>query len=155
MVTDKTNAMRLLDSSKIPYKVFVYDSNETDGEKVAKLVGFPPEEVFKTLVTVADTREHFVFIVPVNEKLNLKLASKVAGVKNIEMIKQKDLLPLTGYVHGGCSPIAMKKKFITFIDETAILSEEICVSAGKKGCQIRLSPISLANFVGAKFVKLC
>lgn len=151
----KTNAIRLLDANKISYKVFEYDSEVTDGEQVAKLVGFPAEEVFKTLVTVADTREYFVFVVPVNEKLNLKLAAKEAGVKSIEMIKQKDLFPLTGYVHGGCSPIAMKKKFTTFIDETAILCEEICFSAGKKGCQLRLSPNTLANFIGAKFCRLC
>ncbi len=107
--------------------------------------------MFKTLVTVSDKNEHFVFVVPVNETLNLRKASKAVGAKSIEMIKQKELLPLTGYIHGGCSPVGMKKLFHTVIDETAQLFDTICVSAGKRGLQIEINPISLAEYVGAEF----
>lgn len=143
---EKTNVMRLLDAAKIKYEMHEYDENETDGQKVAKLVGKEADCVFKTLVTVANTNEHYVFIVPVNMTLNLKKAAKVAGVKSVEMIKQKELLPLTGYVHGGCSPIGMKKPFKTFINETCILFDSICVSGGKLGRQIELSPNDLIEY---------
>lgn len=147
----KTNVIRLLQQANVSFTVHEYDENETVGENVAKLVNKSPYEVFKTLVTVCDKNEHFVFVVPVNATLNLKKAAKSVGVKNIEMIKQKELLPLTGYIHGGCSPIGMKKQFRTVIDETAQLCDTICVSAGKRGLQIELSPFALAEYVGAKF----
>ena len=136
---DKTNVMRILDKCAINYKIHTYDSSETNGEKVAKLLLEDPLRVFKTLVTVSNTNEHFVFMIPVSSELNLKKAAKVAEVKSIEMIKQKELLPLTGYIHGGCSPIGMKKEFKTFIDEMALLFDTIYFSAGKIGIQIECS----------------
>lgn len=147
----KTNVIRLLEQANIPFAVHEYDEEETVGENVAKLVNKSPDEVFKTLVTVCEKNEHYVFVVPVSETLNLKKAAKAVGAKSIEMIKQKELLPLTGYIHGGCSPIGMKKQFHTVIDETAQLFDTICVSAGKKGLQIELSPIALAKYVNAEF----
>lgn len=151
---DKTNVMRLLDVANIDYKWHLYDANETDGQKVAKLVNKNEYEVFKTLVTVGASMNHYVFVVPVYATLNLKKAAKAVNEKFVEMIKQKDLLSLTGYVHGGCSPIGMKKQFTTIIDETAILVPTMCVSAGKKGCQIELSPTDLINFVSGTFVDI-
>ncbi len=151
---EKTNVMRLLDVAKIPYNHYQYSSEETDGQKVANLVNKNEYEVFKTLVTVGSDGAHYVFVVPVNATLNLKKASKSVGVKSIEMIKQKDLLPLTGYVHGGCSPIGMKKPFVTVIDETALLLDTICVSAGKKGNQIEVNPEQLSSYIGGKFVDI-
>lgn len=136
---DKTNVMRILDKCAINYKIHTYDSSETNGEKVAQLLLEDPLRVFKTLVTVSNTNEHFVFMIPVSSELNLKKAAKVAKVKSIEMIKQKELLPLTGYIHGGCSPIGMKKEFKTFIDEMALLFDTIYFSAGKIGIQIECS----------------
>lgn len=152
--TEKTNVMRLLDVAKIPYETHDYDENETDGEKVAKLVNKPDYSVFKTLVTVGGVKEYYVFVIPVNQTLNLKKAAKSVGVKAIEMLKQKDLLPLTGYIHGGCSPIGMKKSFKTVIDETAELCDTICVSGGRRGKQIELSPILLKEYIGADFCDL-
>lgn len=152
---DKTNVMRLLDVKKIAYKGFEYSPEITDGESVANILGEDAHAVFKTLVTVSDKREYAVFCVPVCETLDLKLAAKAAGFKSVSMIKQKELEPLTGYIHGGCSPIGMKKRFKTFIDESARNFAEIYVSAGRVGHQIRISPLSLAEFVGAKFAPLC
>ena len=146
--------MRLLDAAKIEYQTHEYNEEITDGKEVARLIGEDENSVFKTLVTVGASREHFVFVIPVNATLNLKKAAKAAGEKSVEMLKQKDLLPLTGYIHGGCSPIGMKKQFHTVIDETAQLFDTICVSAGKKGLQIELSPLALAKYVGAEFCDL-
>ena len=151
---DKTNVMRILDNAHINYNVYTYDENETSGVNVAKLVGIEPERVFKTLVTIANTKEYFVFMIPVSSELSLKKAAGVANVKSIEMIKQKDLLPLTGYIHGGCSPIGMKKKFPTFIDEMALLFPAICFSAGKRGHQVEVTTIDLIEFVCAKTADL-
>lgn len=151
---EKTNVSRLLDAAKIKYNLKTYDSSITDGELVAKSIGENPEQVFKTLVTVGNNKEHYVFCVPVNSSLNLKKAAKAVGVKSIEMIKQKELLPLTGYIHGGCSPIGMKKKFKTCIDETAILFDIIYVSAGKVGFQIEIDPNLLKDYVEADFIDL-
>ena len=148
---EKTNVMRLLDAGKVLYKMHEYNSEETDGQKVAKLINKEEYEVFKTLVTISNTNEHFVFVVPVFSSLDLKKAAKSVGVKSIEMIKQKELLPLTGYIHGGCSPIGMKKSFITVIDETALLNDTICVSAGKRGKQIEIAPLTLFEFIKGKF----
>lgn len=151
---DKTNAMRLLDAKKIPYTPFTYPPEITDGMLVAEQLGEDVRRVFKTLVTVSDKGEHFVFCVPVCASLDLKMAAKAAGAKSVAMIKQKELEPLTGYIHGGCSPVGMKKRFRTFIDESAQSYEEIYVSAGRVGHQMRLSPQSLAAFVGARFAPL-
>lgn len=147
----KTNAMRILDSAGIQYEVHTYDTGDgaIDGVSVAKKCGQDPEQVFKTLVTVGDDRNHYVFVVPVEEKLDLKKAAKNAGVKSVEMIPQKELFGLTGYIHGGCSPVGMKKQFATWIDETAVLFDTICVSGGKVGVQIQLNPQELAELIGA------
>lgn len=150
----KTNVMRILERENINYKVYEYDDNETRGEVVCTLVGKSPDETFKTLVTVSNTFEHLVFVIPVNTTLNLKKAASSAGVKSIEMIKQKELFPLTGYVHGGCSPIGMKKQFRTFINETAILFDTITFSAGKVGEQVEVNPFDLKNLVNAEFCDL-
>ncbi|MBP5091426.1 MAG: Cys-tRNA(Pro) deacylase [Bacilli bacterium] len=153
-VMDKTNVMRLLEAAKINYTERVYDPELTDGESIAQTLGEDPESVFKTLVTVSDKKEYFVFCVPVNGSLNLKKAAKAVGAKSIAMIHQKELLPLTGYIHGGCSPIGLKKPFPVTIDETARLFDSICVSGGRKGFQVALSPADLASYCKAKFVDL-
>lgn len=151
---EKTNVMRLLSANKITYTAHEYPADITDGQKVAEALGENPDMVFKTLVTVANTKEHFVFVVPVNATLNLKKAASAAGVKNIEMLKQKELLPLTGYIHGGCSPIGMKKPFRTFIEESASLYDTIIFSGGKRGFQVEMSPSDLCSFIGAEFSDL-
>lgn len=151
---DKTNVSRLLDINGIEYKMHEYNEEITDGQEVAKLVGKEPYEVFKTLVTVVGVKDYRVFCVPVSSSLDLKKGAKASGVKSVEMLKQKELLPLTGYIHGGCSPIGMKKPFKTYIDETALLFDKIFVSAGKRGRQIEISPLDLANFIGAEFKDL-
>lgn len=154
MEKDKTNAMRLLDAKKIPYESFSYPPEITDGEAVAARLGEDARTVFKTLVTVSGKGEYTVFCVPVCASLDLKLAAKAAGVKSIAMIKQRELEPLTGYIHGGCSPVGMKKRFKTFIDESAQNFPQIYVSAGRVGRQIKLSPRDLAAYVGAVFAPL-
>ena len=123
---EKTNVMRLLDAASISYKIHCYDKNVTDGVSVAHLCEENEDQVFKTLVTIGNDKNHYVFCIPVNSTLDLKKGAKVVGVKNIEMIPQKELLPLTGYVHGGCSPIGMKKPFKTVINDTALLFDYIC-----------------------------
>ncbi|MBR0515489.1 MAG: Cys-tRNA(Pro) deacylase [Eubacterium sp.] len=148
---DKTNVMRVLDSKKIKYESHSYDPDPTKtGEEIAATLGEVPERVFKTLVTEGKTGQHYVFVVPVKAELDLKKAAKAAGEKSIAMIKQKDLLPLTGYVHGGCSPVGMKKHFPTFIHETAVTLEKIYVSAGKVGFQIELLPEDLIKAADCK-----
>lgn len=148
---EKTNVMRLLEQKQIPYTSHTYDPAATDGVSVARAIGEQVECVFKTLVTVGNTADHFVFCIPVAESLDLKKAAKAVGVKSIAMIKQKELLPLTGYIHGGCSPVGMKKPFRTVVDETAQLFDTIVVSAGKIGCQIELDPNALTALVGADY----
>lgn len=148
---EKTNVCRVLDSKKITYNLHTYEADPTlTGEQIAGILGEPAEKVFKTLVTVGKTGQHYVFVVPVAEELNLKKAAKAAGEKSIEMIKQKELLPLTGYVHGGCSPIGMKKLFQTFVHETALTHDKMFVSAGKVGYQIEVVPNDLFNVIGCK-----
>ena len=149
---DKTNVMRLLDRHKIKYNPFEYDQNITEGTLIAEMLGENPEHVFKTLVTVANDGNHFVFCVPVAETLDLKKAAKAVGVKSISMLKQKELLPLTGYIHGGCSPIGMKKPFKTVIHHSAQRFDTIFVSAGRVGKQVELSPLELCRYINASFV---
>ena len=151
---DKTNVMRLLDVAGIEYEGYEYDKTLTDGVSIAHVLKRDENEVFKTLVTVGADRNHYVFVVPVNCTLDLKKAARAVKVKAIEMIKQKELLPLTGYIHGGCSPVGMKKPFTTVIDETAILFDKICVSAGRVGYQVRLAPDSLKDYVGATYADI-
>lgn len=153
--TEKTNAMRLLDTSSIPYIEHEYDPEKAlSAKEVANIMNQDVEQVFKTLVTVGKSKEHYVFVVPGEGELDLKKAAKVSGEKFIEMIPQKDLLPLTGYIHGGCSPLGMKKKFKTFIDETAQLFDTIFVSGGKRGLQIEVNPLKLAEVVEATFADI-
>lgn len=148
---DKTNVCRALDGKKITYETHAYEPDASlTGEQIAGILGEDPSKVFKTLVTQGKSGGYYVFVVPVAEELDLKKAAKVSGEKSIDMIKQKDLLPLTGYVHGGCSPIGMKKQFPTFIHETAAGFEKIFVSAGKVGLQIELSPADLISVVRCK-----
>ena len=150
---EKTNVMRVLEQKKIAYTAHSYPHEEgvaVDGVTVAKSMGFDPAQVFKTLVARGASGQYYVFDVPVAESLDLKKAARAVGEKSIEMLHQKELLPLTGYVHGGCSPVGMKKKYPTYIDETYILFDEIAVSAGMRGEQIILAPDDLAKFVDAK-----
>lgn len=138
--THKTNVMRILDQKKIDYKSHCYaDSDAVSGTDVAKALGEDPNQVFKTLVTVGHTKSNYVFLIPVCKELDLKKAAEAVGEKSISMIKSKELLPLTGYIHGGCSPIGMKKQFKTVIDQTTADFETIIFSAGKIGYQVELS----------------
>lgn len=152
----KTNAIRILESSKINFDIIEYDVDENDlsGEIVAEKIGVNHEEVFKTLVAKGDKSGYCVFCIPVNFELNVKKAAKVSNNKNVELIKVKELLPLTGYIRGGCSPIGMKKQFPTFIDETAQLFEKIFVSAGQRGMQIHINPDALRNLISAEYADL-
>lgn len=149
----KTNVMRLLEQAKIEYTALEYDFDENDlgGEHAADFLGLPYEQVFKTLVTRGTRGGIYVFCIPVDMELDLKKAAHCAGEKKIEMIHVKELLGITGYIRGGCSPVGMKKKYPTFIDETATLFDVISVSGGQRGVQIRLSPVKLAEYIGAEF----
>lgn len=146
---DKTNCMRVLESKKIPYTPHLYEADPTlSGEQIAGILGEDPSQVFKTLVTVGKPQKYYVFVIPVNAELNLKKAAAAAREKSVSMIPQRDLLPLTGYVHGGCSPIGMKKRFPSFIHESASALPRIFVSAGRVGCQAELSPADLIHVAG-------
>lgn len=148
----KTNAMRMLDRAKIKYDVLKYDYDESDlsGVHAAAALSLDPNQVFKTLVTRGGKNGLFVFCIPVGAELDLKKCAKCAGVKSLEMIHVKELISLTGYMRGGCSPIGMKKQYPTFIDSTASDFEKIYVSAGQRGLQLCLDPKDLAAFVGAE-----
>ncbi len=154
-MAEKTNAIRQLDRLKIDYILHDYsNTNAISGTEIASVLGEDPDHVFKTLVTVGKSGEHYVFMIPVALELDLKKAAKVAGEKSIAMIKAKELLPLTGYIHGGCSPVGMKKQFTTFIDETAILFDTICFSGGKIGLQIETSLENLQKILPVSPVSL-
>ncbi|MDD6021817.1 MAG: Cys-tRNA(Pro) deacylase [Oscillospiraceae bacterium] len=147
--------MRVLDSRKIEYDSFCYaDSPTTVGTEVAALLGQNPDSVFKTLVTVGSSKTHYVFVVPVNRELDLKKAAKCVGEKKIEMIKSKELLPLTGYIHGGCSPIGMKKFFRTVIHETAKNFDRIYFSAGRIGYQVGVRPEDIEKVIKVEFADI-
>ena len=149
---EKTNVMRILDSKKIKYDHYCYvETGETNGEKVAAILGQDPTYVFKTLVTVAKSGANYVFVIPVGEELDLKKAAKAVGEKSIDMLKAKDLLALTGYIHGGCSPIGMKKFFRTTIDLSAKDLEKMYVSAGKVGYQIEIAPSDLEKVIRLEY----
>ena len=152
----KTNAMRLLDAAGIKYstKEYEYDESDLSGHHAAEVLGIPAEQVFKTLVTKGDKTGPVVFCIPVDEELDLKKAATVSKNKKVEMLHVKDLLGLTGYIRGGCSPIGIKKKFPTFIDESAILFDEISISAGVRGCQIIANPEDIAKYVDAEFIEV-
>jgi len=153
---NKTNAIRILESHKINFDTVEYevDENDLSGETVAEKIGANHEEVFKTLVAKGDKTGYCVFCIPVNFELNLKKAAKASDNKSVELIKVKELFPLTGYIRGGCSPIGMKKQFPTFIDETAQLFEKIFVSAGVRGMQIHINAEDLKNITSAEYADL-
>lgn len=155
----KTNAMRILENVQVEYAVYEYPPPaQLDAVTIAQTIGRPVEQTFKTLVTQAPTQqhgfEHFVFVIPANAELSVKKAAVAAGVKNLEMLPLKKLLPLTGYVHGGCSPVGMKKNFPVFIDETAVLFDTIYLSGGKIGLTLALNAEALAKGIGAIFADL-
>ena len=154
---EKTNVMRILDQKEIPYTPHTYPHEEgeaVDGVTVAGIMGQDPECVFKTLVARGASGALYVFDIPVADSLDLKKAAKAVGEKSVAMLHQKELLPLTGYVHGGCSPIGMKKQYPTVFHETAEILDTIIVSAGKIGCQVELSPTDLFGLVGAETADL-
>lgn len=154
--TEKTNVMRLLDAADIKYVPHYYgDTGAVSGTEVAAALGQDIDTVFKTLVTTGRSGEHYVFVIPAAEELDLKKAAAAAGEKSIEMLRQKDLLPLTGYIHGGCSPIGMKKPFKTFFHETAMLFDSIFFSAGKIGYQVQVSAESVKNFIPFEYADVC
>jgi Cys-tRNA(Pro)/Cys-tRNA(Cys) deacylase len=152
----KTNAMRMLENAGVPYSTATYevDENDLSGIHVAKQLGEPVEQVFKTLVLVGASGGHLVCCIPVAEEVDMKKAARAAGEKNVEMLPLKHLTEVTGYVRGGCSPLGMKKLFPTYIDETAVLFDAIAVSAGIRGEQIVVNAEQLAAVVGAKFADL-
>ena len=152
----KTNAMRQLDAAKIPYEVLTYevDENDLSGTHIAAQIGLPLPMVFKTLVAKGDKTGHLVFCIPVDREIDLKAAAALTGNKKIEMVHVKDLLGLTGYVRGGCSPIGMKKAFPTYLDENAQLFDFIAVSAGERGVQLLLNPDDLCAFTGAHYADI-
>lgn len=148
----KTNVMRILDKAKIDYKHYSYaDTDAISGVEVAAALNQNPEQVFKTLVTTSKSGNHYVFMIPVEKELDLKKAASAVGEKSVEMLKLKELLPLTGYVHGGCSPIGMKKQFKTVIDSSAKNFETIIFSAGKIGYQVELKPEDLSKIIKFEF----
>lgn len=153
---EKTNVMRMLERLKLPYRHYAFDTGGAapSGTEVAALLGKDPAQVFKTLVTVGKSGKYYVFMIPVAEELDLKKAARCAGEKSIEMIKTKDLLPLTGYVHGGCSPIGMKKPFRTTIHRTAADFETILFSAGKIGYQVEMPLASLQKIINVQTADL-
>lgn len=151
----KTNAMRILDSMGIAYEMQSYECDEfVDGLQTADHLGLPREEVFKTLVTQGNSKNYFVFVIPIEQELDMKKAAKSVGEKNIAMIHVKDLQQITGYIRGGCTSIGMKKQFVTRIEETAQLYDQIYVSGGKVGCQLHLSPLDLARAARAEFADI-
>ncbi len=153
MAQAKTNAMRILEQKNIDYGIITYDNNDgkIDGISVAAKIGKDISLVYKTLVTQGNSKEIYVFVIPVKEELDLKKASKAAGEKKVEMIPVNDILKLTGYIRGGCSPIGMKKSYKTFIDSTAKDIEKIVVSGGKIGMQIEISPDNLLSVMNGEF----
>ena len=145
---EKTNVMRILDRAKVEYFTHYYDSDGAiPGTEVAQIIGKDPDCVFKTLVTVGKSGANYVFVIPVAEELDLKKAASHVGEKSIEMLKSKNLLPTTGYIHGGCSPIGMKKQFTTTVHETAEICDTIVFSAGKIGTQVEMSLDTLRSLV--------
>ena len=153
---EKTNVMRTLERCHVPYSEYHLALSEAvSGVEMAQMLGKSCESAFKTLVTEGKSRQHYVFMIPVAAELDLKKAAAAVGEKSIEMLKSKDLLPLTGYIHGGCSPLGMKKLFPTYVDQSAADLEKISVSAGVRGCQVILAVDALVACTKAKFADLC
>ena len=153
MSEEKTNVMRVLDQKKVPYPPhhYAHPDGAVDGASVAALIDKDPASVCKTLVTQGASKKYYVFVIPVLKELDLKAAARAVGEKSIEMIKQAQLLPLTGYVHGGCSPVGMKKQFPTVFDQSVEGLDTITVSAGKIGAQVEVAPAALAGLVRGRF----
>lgn len=153
---EKTNAARLLDAAGIAYELVPYEVDENDlaAAHIAQQLGEPLEQVFKTLVLKGDRSSYFVCVLPGGEELDLKKAAKVSGNKSCDLIPMKELLPVTGYIRGGCSPVGMKKAFPTYIEESAQLYDYIYVSAGVRGLQFKIAPDALTGYVGAVYADL-
>ena len=153
MAEEKTNVMRILDQKKVAYTPhhYAHPDGAVDGVSVAALIGKEPGAVCKTLVTQGSSKKYYVFVIPEEKELDLKAAARAAWEKSIEMIRQAQLLPLTGYVHGGCSPVGMKKQFPTVLDESVEGLDTIVVSAGKIGAQVELAPAALCGLIRGKF----
>lgn len=153
----KTNAMRELERAGIAYRAITYEVDESDlsGVHAAAVLGEDPDQVFKTLVTTAPDGDHVVCCIPVAEELDLKAAARVAGEKSLEMMHVRDLLAATGYVRGGCSPVGMKRRYRTIVDETCQLFDEIMVSGGRRGLQLAVDPEALVGFCGAAMADIC
>ena len=156
IILTKTNAMRILDSAKIPYEPILYevDENDLSGVHIAEKTNLCPDIVFKTLVAKGDKSGLVVFCIPCATELDLKKCAKVSGDKRVELLPVKDLLANTGYIRGGCSPVGMKKSYPTYFDETALLWDKITVSAGVRGCQLMLEAQALIKLIGAKTADL-
>ena len=151
----KTNAMRILETMKIPYEIRTYDCEDfVDGVHLAEMLQLPYEQVYKTLVTVGKSKNNYVFVIPVAEEIDFKKAAKAVGEKSLEMLPLKDLTAVTGYIRGGCTAVGMKKKFPTYIDETCILYDEIAVSAGERGHQMIIPHEALIAIINAKLEDL-
>lgn len=152
----KTNVMRILDKKKVKYNHYCYvDTDAVSGVDVASVLGQNPDRVFKTLVTQGKSGSYYVFMIPVAKELDLKKAASAVSEKSVEMIKMKDLLSVAGYVHGGCSPIGMKRYYTTIVDESALNFDSIIFSAGKIGYQVELSPQDLASIIKIDFYNIC
>ena len=151
----KTNAMRILESLNIPFVHYIYECGEfTDGVRIADQLGLPRERVYKTLVTVGNSRNYFVFVIPVAEELDLKAAARSVGEKNVEMIPVRDINAVTGYIRGGCTAVGMKKQYVTRIDSRAKTLERMIVSGGRIGSQLELAPADLARAAKAEFADI-
>ena len=151
----KTNAMRILESLKIPFEHYTYECGEfIDGIQVADMLGLPHEKVYKTLVTVGSSKNYFTFVIPIAEELDLKKAARSVGEKSVEMIHVKDINAVTGYIRGGCTAIGMKKQFVTRVDSSAASMEKIYVSGGRIGSQIELKPEDLLRAAGAEYADI-
>lgn len=151
---EKTNVMRTLDQKKIKYTPHYYDNTITNGMEVASTLNLDPNKVFKTLVTIGASKRNYVFVVPVNSELDLKKAAQIVNEKSIEMIKSKELLDLTGYIHGGCSPIGMKKPFRTVMNKSALDYELVTFSAGKIGYQVEMNPLDLKKLINISYEEI-
>ena len=152
----KTNAMRILEQAGIPFEAFEYevDENDLSGVHIAETLNIDPECMFKTLVTRGEKKGIQIFVIPVAEELDFKKCAAASHDKAVEMVHMKEILGITGYIRGGCSPVGMKKKYPTYMDETAILFDKIYLSGGKRGCQLYIDPQVLADFIGAEFADL-
>jgi len=151
----KTNAMRILESLKIPFEHYTYECDEfVDGLQIADMLSLPYEKVYKTLVTVGGSRNYFVFVIPIAQELDMKAAARSVGEKSVEMIHVKDINTVTGYIRGGCTAIGMKKQYVTRIDETALKLEKMIVSGGRIGSQLELAPADLAKAAKAEFADI-